>query len=295
MGVIWNAFLDMIFGAMQLVYSFVGDWGISIVVITILFRLLVWPLMVKQVRSTREMQKLQPYIAEIRKKYPDDKEKQGQEQMALYKEHGVNPFGGCLPLLLQMPLMIGFFAVIMVPPTDDKGIVQSTMYGLGRLPEYLGYVIGEPLADLSIRKAGFLNILPDITLTPSSAWDIGVSTATPYIILLVLSSVAILLPTIMNQKNMVGPQAQQQKMIGYAMAVMMGFIGWSLFSGGVLLYLSTSSLFAAGQQFIVQRQADKEDAAEEAALEEAKRKKKAERKKGTKNKNATKKNTTKGQ
>jgi len=284
MAAIWNGFLDIIWAAMQFVYSFTHDWGISIIVITILFRLIVWPLMVKQVRSMRGMQKLQPLMKEIQEKYKDDKEKQSQEMMNLYKEQGINPLGGCLPMLLQMPLMIGFFAVIMVPQIDSDGVVQTTMYGLGRLPEYLGYQVGVHIDSLNTQTAPFLDfgnwaVLPNITQTPAGMWAVNQGQAIPYIVLLVLSSVAILLPTLMNQKGMPDtPQARQQKFIGYGMSVFMAFIGWTWFSGGVLLYLTTSSFFAAGQQFFVMRQMDREEEAEKEAIEEAKAKKKAERK-----------------
>lgn len=280
MSAIWNGYLDLIFEAMSLIYNYViSDWGVSIIVLTIFFRLLVWPLMVKQTRSMRGMQKLQPLMKEVQEKYKDDKEKQSQEMMKLYKENNINPLGGCLPMLLQMPLMIGFFAVIMIPPVNQEGIIQSTFYGLGRLAHELGYREGVAYADLTITKANFLGVLPDITLTPSDAFNVlGTVPSIPYIVLLILSSVAILIPTLLNQKNMKGPQANQQRIIGYAMAVFMGIMGWGWFSGGVLLYLTTSSLFAAGQQWFVMQQMDKEDAAEEAAAEEAKAKKKKEKK-----------------
>jgi len=288
MGAIWRAFLDIIFGAMQFVYGFVGDWGLSIIVVTILFRLLVWPLMVKQVRSMRSMQKLQPLMKEVQKKYADDKEKQSQEMMKLYQEHKVNPLAGCLPILLQMPLFIGFFAVLMAPRLEEGIVIAPPLYGMGPLPEYLGYIADVPYETLEIGRASFFGILPDIMRTPAAMWEIGPLAAAPYIALLVLSSVGVLLPTLMNQKGQDTPQAKQQKLIGYSMAVFMTFIGWSFFPGGVLLYMTTSSLFAAGQQFYVQTRVDKEDAAAEAAVEEAKAKKKEERKKG-KNSNATKK------
>ncbi|MCL2605755.1 MAG: YidC/Oxa1 family membrane protein insertase [Coriobacteriia bacterium] len=298
MRAVFYAFLELIFGAMQMVHSLVGDWGISIIAITIFFRLLIWPLMVKQVRGMRGMQKLQPQIKEIQKKYADDRETQSQKMMELYRENNVNPMGSCLPMFAQMPLLIGFFAVIMIPPVDGDGIVQPIGFynwifghdGIGPLAQSLGYIAGEaPPVIPTEYLPTFFNILPNITLTPAAVWETSQIVAIPYIVLLLLSSVAILIPMLLQQKNMQGPQAQQSKMIGYVMAVFMTFIGWSFFSGGVLLYLTTSSLFAAGQQFIVQRGMEKEEEAEEAAIEEAKRKKKAERKKGSKNKGAVKK------
>ncbi|MCL2525847.1 MAG: YidC/Oxa1 family membrane protein insertase [Coriobacteriia bacterium] len=281
MRAIWNGFLEIIFGAMHFVYSFVGDWGVSIIVVTILFRLLVWPLMVKQVRSMRAMQKLQPLVKEVQAKYADDKEKQSQEMMKLYQEHKVNPFAGCLPMLLQMPLFIGFFAVLMMPRIDDAGQIVPAVnwYGMSPLSKYLGYVEGSHLESLQIGTAKFFGILPDLMKTPAMMMELGWVHALPYIVLLILSSVGVLLPTLMTQKGQNTPQAKQQKMIGYAMAVFMTFIGWSFFPGGVLLYMTTSSLIAAGQQLFVQNQADKEDAAKEAAIEAEKAAKKAEKKK----------------
>ncbi|MCL2403881.1 MAG: YidC/Oxa1 family membrane protein insertase [Coriobacteriia bacterium] len=290
MRVIWDGFLDIIFGVMQFFYSFVGDWGLSIIIVTILFRLLVWPLMVKQVRSMRGMQKIQPLMKEIQKKYADDRETQSQKMMELYKEHGVNPLAGCLPVLLQMPLFIGFFAVLMMPRIDENGIVQLAVqwYGKSPLLSHLGYVIGEPLESLQVGTASFFGILPDLMTTPSMMWDIGPMAAAPYIALLVLSGVGVLLPMLMNQSGQDNPQAKQQKLIGYSMSVFMIFIGWSFFPGGVLLYMTTSSIFAVGQQRFVQYQMDKEDEKKEAAIEEEKAKKKAEKKKSKSDKGAKK-------
>jgi len=283
MGAIWRGFLDIIFGAMQFVYSFVGDWGLSIIVITILFRLLVWPLMVKQVRSMRAMQKIQPLMKEIQKKYADDRETQNQEMMKLYQEHQVNPMAGCLPIFLQMPLFIGFFAVLMAPRIVDGVVEAPPLYGIGPLPEYLGYVDGAVYDTLDLGVASFFNVLPDLMRTPGIMWESEpFLVAAPYAILLLLSSVGILLPMLMNQQGQNTPQAKQQKFIGISMAIFMTFIGWGFFPGGVLLYMTTSSLFAAGQQFFVQKQMDRE---EESAAEKEREEKKAKKNKN-KNKNA---------
>jgi len=283
MGEIWRGFLDLIFGILYFVYSFVGDWGLSIIVVTILFRILIWPLMVKQVRSMRSMQKIQPLIKEVQKKYADDKEKQSQEMMRLYQEHKVNPMAGCLPMLLPMPLFIGFFAVLMMPRINDEGIVELAVawYGKSPLLEHLGYVIGAPIESLDVGTASFFNILPNLMVTPGMMWEVGPAAAAPYIILLILSSVGIILPSFMTQRGIESsPQATQQKFIIYSMAIFMAFIGWGFFPGGVLLYMTTTSLFAAGQQYFVQRQMDRE---EESAAEEARAEKKNKKKK---NKNA---------
>ncbi|MDZ7800877.1 MAG: membrane protein insertase YidC [Trueperaceae bacterium] len=95
------------------IHDVVGNWGLSIIVLTLMFRALVWPLITTQTRSMFGMQELQPKIQELQKKYKDDRETLTQETMKLYKEAGVNPAGGCLPILLQMPLFIILWRVFV--------------------------------------------------------------------------------------------------------------------------------------------------------------------------------------
>ena len=97
LGVLW---------VLQFIHSFVGNWGLSIIVLTLIFRALIWPLISTQTKSMYAMQRLQPKLKEIQNKYKDDREKQTQATMELYKSEGVNPAGGCLPIVLQMPLFI---------------------------------------------------------------------------------------------------------------------------------------------------------------------------------------------
>ena len=95
-------------------YSFLGhETIISVSLVTLIFRLAVTPLMLGQQRSTRKQQELKPKLDELQKKYKDDKEKLAQEQMKLYREAGINPLGGCLPTLIQLPIMIGVYQAII--------------------------------------------------------------------------------------------------------------------------------------------------------------------------------------
>jgi YidC/Oxa1 family membrane protein insertase len=99
--------------ALEFIHSYVANWALSIIVLTLLFRALVWPLITTQTRSMFGMQKLQPELQKLQKKYKEDREKLTQETMKLYKEAGVNPAGGCLPILLQMPLFIILWRVFV--------------------------------------------------------------------------------------------------------------------------------------------------------------------------------------
>jgi YidC/Oxa1 family membrane protein insertase len=98
---------------LEFIHEYVPSWGLSIIVLTLAFRVLVWPLITTQTRSMFGMQKLQPEMQKLQKKYKDDREKLSQEMMKLYKEAGVNPAGGCLPILLQMPLFIILWRVFV--------------------------------------------------------------------------------------------------------------------------------------------------------------------------------------
>ena len=93
-------------------YSWGTPWWLSIVVLTVLVRSLLFPLTIKQVKSMRAMQELKPEMDKIRAKYKDNKQKQQEELMRLYQERSVNPLGGCFPLLVQMPIFIAIFYVI---------------------------------------------------------------------------------------------------------------------------------------------------------------------------------------
>lgn len=105
-------FAHALLAILKFFYGIVHNYGVSIILLTILVRVLFYPLSVKSMRSMKAMQKLQPQIAAIKEKYKDDMKKQNEEQMALFKTHKVNPAGGCLPMLLQLPVFIALYAVL---------------------------------------------------------------------------------------------------------------------------------------------------------------------------------------
>ena len=92
--------------------KYVGNFGISIIIVTILIKIALLPLTLKQDKSMKEMKKLQPEIEKIKEKYANDKQMLNIKTMELYKEHKVNPLGGCLPLLLQLPILFALFGVL---------------------------------------------------------------------------------------------------------------------------------------------------------------------------------------
>jgi len=222
---IWNSFKEIIFQFLRQIESVVGDWGLAIIVLTVLVRLALMPLTVKQTRSMYELQRIQPKIKELQAKYKDDKEKLQEETLKFYQENKVNPFGGCLPMLLQMPLLIALYQVL-------GGTAKSP----GILMKYLTET-GE--------VGRFFFLIPDIAKTPSMVFATqGAIAAIPYVLLVVLFGLSIWLPQALM------PGDKQQKMIGGYMAVVMLWFGWSA-PAGVLLYWDLSSIWGVAQQQIM--------------------------------------------
>jgi YidC/Oxa1 family membrane protein insertase len=232
---IWDQFKNLIFAALTYLYALTGDWGVAIILLTIGIRILILPLTIKQTASMYEMQKIQPKIKALQAKYKDDKEKLQEETLKFYSENKVNPLGGCLPLLLQMPV---FFALFQVLRTQ--------------LPS----------------GASFLGIIPNLSLMPKQVYATaaasgggpmaGIIAALPYIILVILFSVSIWLPQALM------PGDKQQKMIGAYMAIAMLWFGWSS-PAGVLLYWDISSIWGVGQQQLTMTWMNRKKAADELA------------------------------
>ena len=113
------AFIQPIINLLIITFQFLqslhipGALGFALVILTVVIRLLVWPMMASQIKMTKKMADLKPHLDELKKKHKDDKKAMAGAQMALYKEHGVNPAGGCLPALLQIPVFIGLYQAII--------------------------------------------------------------------------------------------------------------------------------------------------------------------------------------
>ncbi len=116
-------------------YDLVGSFGISIILLTLLIRIVLLPLGIKQIKSMQAMSAIQPKVKELQKKYKGNKAKQQEETMKLYKDAGVNPLGGCLPVLLQFPLLIAMYAVIR-PPILVPVMAHNVEISANQTPAY---------------------------------------------------------------------------------------------------------------------------------------------------------------
>jgi YidC/Oxa1 family membrane protein insertase len=97
---------------LNLIHAVIPNYGVAIILLTVIVKIIFWPLTHKGTESAKKMQKIQPLVAELREKYKDQPQKMQKAQMALYKEHGVNPMASCLPMLVQLPIFIALFTVL---------------------------------------------------------------------------------------------------------------------------------------------------------------------------------------
>ena len=236
----WDWIVNILFQVLKLIQGFAVDWGLSIIILVVIIRLLLTPLMVKSSKSTARMQVLQPKMMEIQERYADDPQRQAEEMQKFYSENKFNPFGGCLPLLIQMPVLFALFTL------------------LNNLPQYFS---GENFS--------FYSILPDLQATPAGTMGEGLAVAAPYLIALILFAVLTLIPQLYMSRNQTGQQAQTMRMTALIMTVMMLWIGWGL-PAGVLLYYDVSSLWQVAQQlFVTQKVIEKAKAEEEERMANA--------------------------
>lgn len=135
---LWQGLLNALGWVLAWIYSIVPNYGIAIVLLTLAIRLLLLPLGIKQIKSMQHMQALQPKLKELQKKYKNNRQKQQEEQMKLYKEAGVNPLGGCLPMLLTLPFLFAMYAVIRPPtltPSQDPLHKTAFVVANNHLPQ----------------------------------------------------------------------------------------------------------------------------------------------------------------
>jgi YidC/Oxa1 family membrane protein insertase len=219
-------------------------WVLSIIGLTLVIRIALIPLFVKQIKSSRNMQLIQPKVRELQKKYGHDRQKLAEETMKLYREAGTNPFASCLPILLQMPIFFALFRLL------DQAAKKGTAHGF--LDEELAQQFGE---------SEVFGVIP----LAESFWGARTWGDNPNGLVMIVAAVLVLAMTAttfftqrqLMAKNMpadalTGPYAQQQKMLLYILPVAFG-LGGIAFPIGVLLYWTTSNLWTMGQQFYVIR------------------------------------------
>ena len=154
-------FLSRLFGGESNNWS----WGWAIVALTLIIRTFMWPLHAKSTRTMKRMSKLQPKIKALKEKYPDDPNKMNQEMMKLYRQYGVNPMGGCLPMLLQIPIFFGFYNMLQYAVELRNEPFLGWVNDLSQ-PDTVGYLFGLPINILPILMA--VTMVIQMQLTPKT-------------------------------------------------------------------------------------------------------------------------------
>ncbi|GGS58776.1 membrane protein insertase YidC [Streptomyces violaceus] len=217
-------------------------WGLSIVSLVILIRICLIPLFVKQIKSTRAMQTLQPEMKKIQERYKNDKQRQSEEMMKLYKETGTNPLSSCLPILAQSPFFFALYHVLNSIATGDTiGVINQSLLQSAQK----AHIVGAPLA------AKFTDSSSKVEALGASLTDVRVVTA---IMIVLMSASQFFTQRQLMTKNVdttvKTPFMQQQKMLMYVFPVMFAVFGIN-FPVGVLVYWLTTNVWTMGQQMYV--------------------------------------------
>ncbi len=229
---ICDQLVDLLGASLNFFYQIIPNLGIAIVMLTIGLSILMFPLTLKQTRSMRAMQEIQPEVKRLQKELKGNREELNKELMALYSERGVNPAAGCLPLIVQMPIWFALFSVLR--NTED-------------------YIDADPI------NTTFLGM--DLTVSPSTAIPDAFSSgdilaAIPYIILLMFIVSAGFYQQYQTTQTRNGddsektPQQQSMQTVMKVMPLFFGFISWTL-TAGLGVYFATSSTFRIGQQSLI--------------------------------------------
>ncbi|MGW1491444.1 membrane protein insertase YidC [Streptomyces sp. NPDC002402] len=217
-------------------------WGLSIVSLVILIRICLIPLFVKQIKSTRNMQALQPKMKAIQERYKSDKQRQSEEMMKLYKETGTNPLSSCLPILAQSPFFFALYHVLSsIASGKTVGVINESLLDSARQ----AHIFGAPLA------SKFTDSTAEVAALGASLTDVRIVTA---IMIVMMSASQFYTQRQLMQKNVdltvKTPYMQQQKMLMYIFPVIFAVMGIN-FPVGVLVYWLTTNVWTMGQQMYV--------------------------------------------
>ncbi|MFH1575753.1 MAG: YidC/Oxa1 family membrane protein insertase [Candidatus Nealsonbacteria bacterium] len=221
-----------LFNALILIYLYLPghDFGVAIIVLTILIKLIFYPLGVQAIRSQKALAQLQPKMKEIQEKFKNDKEQQSREMMELYKREKINPFSGCLPLIIQLPILIGLYRVFW------NGFGETQLNFLYSFVPNPGQINTMFLGMMDLSQAS--------------------------IVLAILTGIAQFFQSKMmmttQQKKSTGPTGMSQmmqKQMLYLFPIFTVFILWRL-PAAVALYWITTTLFTIGQQYIILKKHD---------------------------------------
>jgi len=234
---------DLVVGPLSTALTFIAEtmagwgvpysWGFAIILFTVFVKLVTLPLTIQQINSTKKMQELQPKLQTLQKKYANNKEKLAQEQMALYKEAGVNPMGGCLPSLIQLPVWIGLYQALI--KLANAGLLTGGFFWIQDL-SYPNTTVGTQW------------LFPG-----GAAWQ-GWDHVIAYMVLPVLTVITQLITQKLTTPATTDKSQGAMNSMMMLMPFMFGFFALTVPSG-LALYWVASNLFTMAQQYLIMRPA----------------------------------------
>jgi YidC/Oxa1 family membrane protein insertase len=244
MGNIWAIFVGFLESVLLTFFHWFqaiglpGSAGLAIILFTIIARLVILPLTLKSLQSTRRMQELQPQLKEIQRKYGKDQAKLSEETMKLYKEYKVNPAGGCLPMVLQFPIFIGVYQAVL-------HLTQTTVaeHAVGKMVDVL------VSNGLNVANAAAQN-LGQPQLYGGFLWLADLGKPDPYYVLGVLSVIFQLIVQLMATPRVQDPQQKAMTQSMLILPLMFGYLGFT-FPAGAVLYWVVGSILSMIQQYVI--------------------------------------------
>ncbi len=235
----WNSLLDGMGSVLAFLYGVIPSYGVAIIGLTVVVRLVLFPLTAKQARSQLKMTQAAPEIKRIQAQYKDDKQKQNEEVMKYYKENKINPVAGCLPLVAQMPIFFALFAVLRKPYSH---VPQGSDL-------YQAICDNRPRLDCAKDPNGLHFLGMDLSKAASAAHN-GFTDALPYFLLIGLVVITGYLQFKQTQSRQTSQANPQMAMMGKIFPIMFAFISLNLPSG-VVLYFLVSNAWQIGQQALI--------------------------------------------
>jgi len=264
----WELLLSLLGNLLSFFYDIIPEYGISIILLTLTVSLLLFPLTLKQTKSMKAMQEIQPEVKRLQKEFKGEKEELNKHLMALYQERGVNPAAGCLPLLIQMPIWFALYRVLWqgsgIPEGSTlSGVIQDANEALYTVDEAGNLTStlrdGVDILSRQFEHVTFLGM--NLMVRPSQGVDFGnIPGSLPYIILIAIIVAAGFyqqVQTMRKRKDSDNDTPMTSQMAGMQnamkiMPVVFGFISWN-FVTGLGLYFATSNVFRVGQQAFILR------------------------------------------
>lgn len=303
----WQGLLDGLGWLVAWIYGWIPNFGVTIIVLTVLIRVVLLPLGIRQVRSMQHMQIIQPKVKQLQQKYKGNKQRQQEEIMKLYREYGVNPFSGCWPVLLQFPILIAMYSVLRFPQHPIHVPVDTELYAAVITQQIPQVIEGQPVTSQEQVEAlelpgpssgtSFLgmNLLCSPIQAGNESAQIGdrlangegetvelqyrvdcggdVNRVPYYLFVGLMFGTTYFQQRQMQKATPPGAASQQQQALLRIMPIMFGVFG-IFFPAGLVVYWTTSNAWQIGQQYYMLKTKPTEETLAAAATDGGKKKEK---------------------